>query len=450
MLRKILLKSLISFIIASQILNIAVFAEVGTKSVSVSAECAVLIDAGSGQVVYEKNADKKQSMASTTKIMTALVALENGDIDGKVRFPKEAVGVEGSSIYAVANEEFTLRELLYALMLRSANDAAAAIAIVVGGSIEGVADMMNEKAAELGIDPATLPANPVLVRITNGVDNYTGLATALNETGVKTNSPSETAKIDASKMGDIIQYLSVGEDGDLNTAENREFIQQFTTHVVPSGEQDTVMQGNSQVSQAGVRRMQYALFHYAYNDTALLERLAESTDNNAKNITNAMVGTAGKVAKLQTEIGRGEVQDFGLQSAITNAVNLYLDAKAGKQTVDDAAGQLTMGDNGPEAQHDGHTVNLAKFMEANNRSGKQIRDFIDILVDVNMNMAAETATEVSMFDTGDQQTQEGLYDEAVTAYDQQRDGKGRIPEKSDFSQYRQYEPGKLAGRFLCL
>lgn len=303
---------------------------------------------------------------------------------------------------------------------------------------------ITEKAAELGIDPATLPANPVLVRITNGVDNYTGLATALNETGVKTNSPSETAKIDASKMGDIIQYLSVGEDGDLNTAGNREFIQQFTTHVVPSGEQDTVMQGNSQVSQAGVRRMQYALFHYAYNDTALLERLAESTDNNAKNITNAMVGTAGKVAQLQTEIGRGEVQDFGLQNAITNAVNLYLDAKAGKQTVDDAAGQLTMGDNGPEAQYDGLTVNLAKFMEANNRSGKQIRDFIDILVDVNMNMAAETATEVSMFDTGDQQTQEGLYDEAVTAYDQKRDGKGRIPEKSDFSKHRQYRGGELA------
>ena len=303
---------------------------------------------------------------------------------------------------------------------------------------------ITEKAAELGIDPATLPANPVLVRITNGVDNYTGLATALNETGVKTNSPSETAKIDASKMGDIIQYLSVGEDGDLNTAENQEFIQQFTTHVVPSGEQDTVMQGNSQVSQAGVRRMQYALFHYAYNDTALLERLAESTDNNAKNITNAMVGTAGKVAQLQTEIGRGEVQDLGLQHAITDAVNLYLDAKAGKQTVEDAAGQLTMGDNGPEAQHDGLTVNLAKFMEANNRSGKQIRDFIDILVDVNMNMAAETATEVSVFDSGDQQTQEGLYDEAVTAYDQQRDGKGRIPEKSDFSQYRKYQHGELA------
>lgn len=103
-----------------------------------------------------------------------------------------------------------------------------------------------------------------------------------------------------------------------------------------------------------------------------------------------------------------------------------------------------MGENGPEAQHDGLTVHIAKFMESNNRSGKQIRDFIDILIDVNMNATADTATEISMFDTGYQQTQEGLYDEAVTVYDQQRDGKGRIPEKSDFSQYRQYQPGELA------
>lgn len=325
------------------------------------------------------------------------------------------------------------------------NARANAISMVYGsGRGAEYQQFVTGKAAELGIDPATLPANPVLVRITDGMDNYAGLATALNETGVKSNSPAETAKIDASKMGDIIQYLSVGDDGNLDSAENHEFIQQFTSNVVPAGEQDTVMQGNSQVSQSGIRRMQYALFYYAYGDTALVERLAESTDNNAKNITNAMVGAAGKVAKLQTEIGRGEVQDFGLQSAITNAVNLYLDAKAGKQTVSDAAGQLTMGGNGPEAQYDGLTVNLAMFMESNNRSGKQIRDFIDILIDVNMNATADTASQLSMFGNGDQQTQEGFYDEAVTAYDQQRDGKGRIPEKSDFSQYRQYRGGELA------
>lgn len=304
---------------------------------------------------------------------------------------------------------------------------------------------ITERAAELGIDPATLPANPVLVRVTNGVDNYTELANSLNASTTASYSATEAANADAGKIGDIIEYLAVSEDGGINTADNRDFIQKFVAHVVPETERGDVMQANGQLSQAGERRIQNALFAYAYGDTALVERLAESTDNNAKNITNAMMGAAGKVAQLQTEINRGEVQNLGLQNAITDAVNLYLDAKAGKQTVEDATGQLSIGDNGPDAQYDGLTVNLARFMESNNRSGLQIRKFIDILVDVNMNTSAETATEVSMFDTGEQQTQEGLYDEAVTAYDQQRDGKGRIPEKSDFSQYRQYQPGELAG-----
>lgn len=304
---------------------------------------------------------------------------------------------------------------------------------------------ITQRAAELGIDPATLPANPVLVRVTDGVDNYAELASSLNASTTASYSATEAANADAGKIGDIIEYLSVSEDGGINTADNRDFIQKFVAHVVPETERGDVMQANGQLSQAGERRIQNALFAYAYGDTALVERLAESTDNNAKNITNAMMGAAGKVAQLQTEIDRGEVQDLGLQNAITDAVNLYLDAKAGKQTVEDASGQLSIGDNGPEAQYDGLTVHLAKFMESNNRSGLQIRKFIDILVDVNMNTSAETATEVSMFDTGDQQTQEGLYDEAVTAYDQHRDGKGRIPEKSDFSQYRQYQPGELAG-----
>lgn len=303
---------------------------------------------------------------------------------------------------------------------------------------------ITEKAAELGIDPTALPANPVLVRVTNGVDNYTELANSLNASTTASYSATEAANSDASKIGDIIEYLSVSDDGGINTADNKDFIQKFVSHVVPDTERGDVMQANGRLSQAGERRIQNALFAYAYGDIALVERLAESTDNNAKNITNAMVATAGKVAKLQTEIGRGEVQDLGLQHAITDAVNLYLDAKAGKQTVEAAAGQLAMGENGPEVQHDGLTVHLAKFMESNNRSGKQIRDFIDILIDVNMNATADTAAEISMFDTGYQQTQEGLYDEAVTVYNQQRDGKGRIPEKSDFSQYRQYQPGELA------
>lgn len=121
------------------------------QEISVSASSAVLIEPKSGRVLYEKDADKRRPMASTTKIMTALVALENADINMAVKIPKEAVGIEGSSLYLTEGETLTLHELLYALMLRSANDAATAIAIAVGGSLSDFAEMMNEKAEKMGL-----------------------------------------------------------------------------------------------------------------------------------------------------------------------------------------------------------------------------------------------------------------------------------------------------------
>jgi D-alanyl-D-alanine carboxypeptidase len=99
------------------------------------------------------------SMASTTKIMTALVAVESADISKIISVPKDAVGVEGSSIYLFEGERLTLEDLLYAMLLESANDAAAAIAIAVGGSIEEFAEMMNDKATSLGLGDTHF-ANP--------------------------------------------------------------------------------------------------------------------------------------------------------------------------------------------------------------------------------------------------------------------------------------------------
>lgn len=116
-----------------------------------AARCAIVIDAESGNILYSKNADERRGMASTTKIMTALVAIENGDPDSEFAIPKEAVGIEGSSVYLKEGEILTLRELLYCLMLESGNDAATAIALCVGGSIEVFAEMMNARAAELGL-----------------------------------------------------------------------------------------------------------------------------------------------------------------------------------------------------------------------------------------------------------------------------------------------------------
>ncbi len=118
---------------------------------SVSAKAAVLLDANDGRILYEKNALARLPMASTTKIMTALVALESASLDSVVTIPSAAVGVEGSSVYLTVGERLTLRELLYAVLLSSANDAATAVAIAISGSVESFADKMNATAARLGL-----------------------------------------------------------------------------------------------------------------------------------------------------------------------------------------------------------------------------------------------------------------------------------------------------------
>ena len=105
------------------------------SALSVSAGSAILIDAKSGLILFEKNADKIRPMASTTKIMTAVVAIEGYDLNTVINIPAAAVGIEGSSIYLCEGESLTLRQLLYALLLSSANDAATAIALHCAGSI---------------------------------------------------------------------------------------------------------------------------------------------------------------------------------------------------------------------------------------------------------------------------------------------------------------------------
>ena len=116
---------------------------------SVSAQSAILIEVSGGRILYEKNARVRLPMASTTKIMTAIVALENASPDMLVEVSPAAVGIEGSSVYLYAGERLTLEALLYALLLESANDAAVAIAIAVAGDTESFVEQMNQKAVQL-------------------------------------------------------------------------------------------------------------------------------------------------------------------------------------------------------------------------------------------------------------------------------------------------------------
>ena len=158
---------------------------------AVSAEKALVLDALTGRVLYEKNADKQSLIASTTKIMTALIVCEQCNVLDRMRIPKEAVGIEGSSMYLKEGEILTIQELLYGLMLSSGNDAAVALAIYCGGTAEGFAELMNDKAHVLGLKDTHFE-NP------NGLDSPGHYSTA-----------RDLAKLAAYAMKNPIFYKTV-------------------------------------------------------------------------------------------------------------------------------------------------------------------------------------------------------------------------------------------------
>ena len=162
------MKRVFSFILIGFLL---LFTPENVNAISVSAECACVIDMSTGRVIYEKNMNKQHTMASTTKIMTALVALENSNLEDIVTVSKNATGKEGTSLYLKAGQKVSMEDLLYGLMLQSGNDAAVAIAEGVSGSVEKFAETMTERAKALGAKNSSFK-NP------NGLDEEGHFTTA--------------------------------------------------------------------------------------------------------------------------------------------------------------------------------------------------------------------------------------------------------------------------------
>lgn len=121
------------------------------KLLNNNCQAQIVMEQNSKIVLHSQNANIKMEMASTTKLVTALIAIENLPLDKQVIIPKEAVGIEGSSIYLKQNQKFSVRDLLYGLMLRSGNDSAVALAIATAGNVPNFVNMMNKKALELGL-----------------------------------------------------------------------------------------------------------------------------------------------------------------------------------------------------------------------------------------------------------------------------------------------------------
>lgn len=138
---------------------------------AISAKSAVLMDCTTNRILYSKDIDRQSLIASTTKIMTALIVCEQCNVLDRMKIPKEAVGIEGSSLYLKEGEILTIQELLYGMMLHSGNDAAVALAIYCGGTVEGFVQLMNDKAHALGLNNTHFE-NP------NGLDGSQHYSTA--------------------------------------------------------------------------------------------------------------------------------------------------------------------------------------------------------------------------------------------------------------------------------
>lgn len=121
-------------------------------AVDVSAKSAVVIDTRTGEIVFQKDAFERRSMASTTKIMTALLAIESGRLDESVNITGEMTRAEGTSLGLHAGDKIRLSDLVYGMMLESGNDAANAVALHLSGSFASFAKLMNEKARQIGMD----------------------------------------------------------------------------------------------------------------------------------------------------------------------------------------------------------------------------------------------------------------------------------------------------------
>lgn len=144
-----------------------------TNSIALSAKSSALVEAGTGRLIKGQNCSVRMPMASTTKIMTGLLACESGKLDTSFTVPEAALKVDGSSAGLVAGETLTLREITYALLLESGNDAANVVAFLLGGSLQGFAELMNKRAAELSLTNTHFD-NP------SGLDGKTHYTTALD------------------------------------------------------------------------------------------------------------------------------------------------------------------------------------------------------------------------------------------------------------------------------
>ena len=252
----------------------------------------------------------------------------------------------------------------------------AIIAAYNGGRAAEYEQFVRERGKRYGLDTSSLPQHPVLVRMARNVQDWSRLAQELNAATTAAYSTTEQAMTDAARMGDILDLIVPNDEGTINNEANKAFINQFIQQVVPAADRGGMTTATGMLSQAGLERAQYAVFARAYGDPALLARLSESLDNDAKNVTKALLDTAANAVAMRAAIEEGTAYNVPVVDGIINAVNIYTQAKSRNQTVQEYTDQASLLE-----QYPAFDVYLAQFIENNKRSGKQIRTMLNNLYD---------------------------------------------------------------------
>ncbi|MBC8060935.1 MAG: D-alanyl-D-alanine carboxypeptidase [Clostridiaceae bacterium] len=192
--------------------QITFFQRVKAEGLNVSARSAVALDCDSKLVLFEKNSEMIVSIASTTKIMTVMVAMKYGNLDKKVEISSRAAGIRGSTVGYKKGEHITLKELLFGLMLRSGNDASIAISEGVSGSVEEFVKLMNEYAVEIGLSNSHFS-------VPHGLDDVGHYSTAYDLALITTkakenklfNEIVNSKDVDASQYGFTRSYHNINK-----------------------------------------------------------------------------------------------------------------------------------------------------------------------------------------------------------------------------------------------
>lgn len=240
---------------------------------------------------------------------------------------------------------------------------------------------LKENALDFGISPEDIDKFdfPVLVRIRESDIDRIKFVEEANEQNVAAMSTTEQAQNDAKKMTfELMSRFVPSENGEILTAFNRGFIHDFMNDVVGENEKPKYMTSDGSISQEGVNRIRNAVFAKAYGDPAILEKMAESTDNNIKNITNGLLIAAPKIAALKARIEAGDLYDLDITNEIVDAVTKYSYLKEEGMTVDEylAQGSMFTEELNPLAK------TLLYYFEQNKRSAKKIANLLSEYTEV--------------------------------------------------------------------